>query len=322
MSARQPRQPHVRDDDSSTRRLAVVVAYDGYDFEGWQTQPHGRTIQDTIEARLRKIFQVPIPIAGSGRTDSGVHAKGQVFHFDVPESAVPALGFKDTAYTMEQAAAAAESRLTGLSENCGLPPSIQIRSVRAAPAGFHARSSCSGKRYVYSVCEGIGNPFASRYSWAIGRGRELDMDAMREAASLLEGRHDFSGFGVIEASDPRSPVKHMHRLEVTRAHAIGPAGSLKETSESLVTITAECDRFLYHMMRLISGTLVQVGLGKRTVDDVATILARPTSDSTNGRVAAALPSPYKAPARGLCLSRCFYGEGDWPAARARNLQDP
>ena len=91
--------------------------------------------------------------------------------------------------------------------------------VKAAPEGFHARESCVGKRYVYTVQEGAGTPFTTRWCWTLGRAKQLDLGAMREAAALCVGEHDFSGFAVRSASDPRTPIKRLRRLEVIRQHS-------------------------------------------------------------------------------------------------------
>ena len=130
-------------------------------------------------------------IAGSGRTDAGVHARAQVFHFDLPEAGghgrVVAAGASP-----ESAAASLQRCLVGLPENNSLPATIRVLSVRPAPADFHSREWNLGKRYVYTVQEGLGCPFSARYRWALGRGKVLDLDRMAEAAALLLGEHDLS----------------------------------------------------------------------------------------------------------------------------------
>lgn len=300
-------------------RFKAIVAYDGTDFEGWQTQLSGRTVQDVIEARLSKMLGVPIQIAGSGRTDSGVHARGQCFHFELPEAAscrgvLPPMP-KDLEWTEEwhiKAAASLDRALSGLSENNGLPPSIQVLEVRPAAPTFHAKESRIGARYCYSVIEGSGCPMSARYCWAIGK-RTLDVALMAEAAALMQGAHDFSSLAFRSPDDPRTPIKQMRTLEVKRE--AGPSGVV-------VTISAECDRFLQHMMRIIAGTLVHVGIGRLTVADVTTLLV--AGSRKDGSVSKA----YKAPAHGLCLERCFYElpGAEWMpeehAAPARSLQVP
>ena len=179
-SERQPYRPSTSDGATLSARFKAVVAYDGTDFAGWQTQPDGNTLQDLIETRLTNMLGAHVHIAGSGRTDAGVHARAQVFHFDLPEGGgsgrVVALGASP-----EAAAASLQRALVGLPENTSLPATLRVLSVRPAPADFHAREWCLGKRYVYSVQEGLGSPFSSRYCWALGRGKVLDVDRMAEA---------------------------------------------------------------------------------------------------------------------------------------------
>jgi len=302
MLMRPPRVPHNRkrkapdalEEHKPSRRMMAVVSYDGTDWSGWQTQSHGRTIQDSLEARLSGLLRVQTTIAGAGRTDAGVHAKAQVFHFDLPTTSLSSLGLRPE-HTSEDAAAAVQLRMTGLSENCGLPSSIQVLSVIPAPGGdaFHARDSCIGKRYVYTVREGLGTPFNARYSWALGRSKMCDLEAMRLAAAHLIGTHNFASFGVLRDGDPRDPVKNLRRLEIQRISSDPSEGGDR------VIITAEADRFLYHMMRMISGTLVRVGLGKMKASDVKTLLL--AKGRTGGPVSA-----HKAPAQGLCMEEAFY----------------
>ena len=215
---------------------------------------------------------------------------------------------------------------------------------------FHARSSCIGKRYQYRIVEGRGNPFVNTTAWALnlrknyhGEDCALNLERMREAAAKLEGTHDFAAFGVMESGDKRSTVNHLRRLHVARCGpSIGNGGdgaSLEANIASLVSgygdfstivVTAECDRFLYHMMRMIVGTLVQVGLGHMTVNDVVALLEAKVrhidEKSPAQRNKKKRPSPlttYKAPAHGLCLERCFYSDGssssryEWRAETGR-----
>ena len=333
-------QEAVPSNKKSTRFMGRV-AYDGTAFVGWQTQPNGRGIQDLLEERLSTLLGGRVYVAGSGRTDKGVHARDQVFHFEYPDSGAKGAGGSSTVSSKvrhvqlaaaleasDDAAVASvlESVLTG--PRSDLPMDIQVRGISVAPPGFHSRDSCVGKRYVYTVEEGIGSPFTSRYRWVLGRGKPLDVAKMSEAATLLTGIHDFSTFGVRDVGDPRPPVKQMRRLEVRRVHprqALGEAargggehmsgrddggvgGGVGDCSGEggVVTICAECDRFLYNMMRMISGTLVQVGLGKVRVEDIADLLrarGRKGVRTSEGQDLGA--KVFKAPPHGLCLETCF-----------------
>ena len=307
-----------------------VCAYDGTSYVGWQTQPTGRGVQDVLETRLSQLFGGRVYVAGSGRTDQGVHARGQVFHFEPPAEiadgarVAPHIA-KALAGSDEELAEVIARTLGSLSS--GLPTDVQVRSIEPAPAGFHAREDCSGKRYVYAVHEGVGDPTTARYRWTLGAKQRLDVPRMAEAAARLVGTHDFSTIGVRSPTDPRPPVKQMRRLEVRRHVCADPVSAAvadarrlarpgsgegafqeeEEGVESVVTICAECDRYLYNMMRLIAGTLVQVGLGRMTADDVSALLA------AKGRKAIHHERGLyvcKAPAHGLTLHCCFYGVPD------------
>jgi len=219
-------------------RWKCTVSYDGTRYEGWQSQPGDNTIQDHIETRLRECFKKRIIIHGSGRTDSGVHARGQVFHFDAdwvhgPETLLKAL-------------------------RSGYPDSIRIYEAELVEDDFHARFSALGKRYVYQYHEGYADPFETRWHWSMGH-RELDVGKMNQAANSLLGKHDFTSF----TANPKEErddnvVRDLRRLEVVRE---GPK----------IHLVAEADGFLYRMVRSLAGCLFDVGIGKLTADDVVKI---------------------------------------------------
>lgn len=221
------------------QRWKAICAYDGTGFNGWQSQPNGNTIQDFIEARLAVIFETQIRIHGSGRTDAGVHARGQVFHFDA--------AWKHPT----------EHLLRAL--RVGLPAGIQIVKVSQAKPDFHARFSAQGKRYFYCLYEGDAPPWEDRYCWSLGR-RRLDVEAMNSAAARLIGQHDFTAFGANRGDGSEdNPVKDMRRLEV------------KKRGPKLILYT-EASGYLYKMVRSLTGALVSVGLGKLTADDFSAML--------------------------------------------------
>jgi tRNA pseudouridine38-40 synthase len=243
-------------------RWRCTCAYDGGDFSGWQSQPGGKAVQDGIERRLQAIFGRAVRIHGSGRTDAGVHALGQVFHFDAiwPHGAAKLL-------------AALRS---------GLPPTIQVRSARMVPAGFHARFSARGKVYFYQLHQGgPADPFLHPFCWSIHQ--PLDVAAMRAAARRLAGRHDFRAFSAFNGAEQRDTTRHLRRLEIT-----GRGSRLR--------ITAEADGFLYRMVRSLVGALVAVGQGKLTPAQVETIL----------RSAHRTHEVQTAPPQGLFLARVLY----------------
>lgn len=216
-------------------RYRCVVAYDGTDFHGWQSQICGLAVQDFLEKRLAQITREEIRIHGSGRTDSGVHARGQVFHFDTHWN-YPA-----------------ETLLRAL--HSGLPAGITVLRAAKAKNGFHARFSVKGKRYRYHIREGFPSPFEARYCWGIGE-HTLDVAAMARAGKLLLGVHDFSAFGANHASaDRENPVKELRRLDVVRRG--------KE-----IIVTTEASGYLYKMVRRLVGGLYAVGIGKMSPEDL------------------------------------------------------
>lgn len=221
----------------SLARWKCVCAYDGGPFPGWQSQHGGGAIQDVIEARLGKIFGQPVRIHGSGRTDSGVHALGQVFHFDAAWAHGP------------------EKLLAAL--KVGLPPTIQIKSARRVAADFHARFQATGKRYEYRITLGDADPFTRPFTWPVFK--PLDFKAMMAAAAVLRGRHDFRAFTALNGTERETTVRDLRRLEISRRGR-------------QVKITAEADGFLYKMMRSLAGALVTVGEGKLTPAEVREIL--------------------------------------------------
>lgn len=220
----------------SIRRWKCVCAYDGASFAGWQSQAGKLTIQDVVEARLAEIFKTPIRIAGSGRTDAGVHAREQVFHFDAE-------------WNHETARLLAAMRTM-------LPAALQIKSVRAVAPDFHSRFQATGKRYEYFLHLGDVDPFTRPYCWPVLR--PLDVEAMQAAAAVLRGRHDFRAFSAFNGQERDDTVREL-RLEITRRGR-------------RVRIRAESSGFLYKMVRSLVGALVAVGEGRLTPGQVREIL--------------------------------------------------
>ncbi|MDX2187396.1 MAG: tRNA pseudouridine(38-40) synthase TruA [Opitutaceae bacterium] len=220
-----------------SRRWCCVCAYDGGPFNGWQSQPGGNAIQDVIERRLEQVFKKQIRISGSGRTDAGVHARGQVFHFD--------------------AAWRHDPDKLRLALRMGLPAAIQIISIEPVGAGFHARFAVSGKRYRYRMHLGDADPFTRPFAWVYER--PLDLSVMRKAARLLEGRHDFASFSALNGPQKDDTVRHLRRLR------------LIENGRFLI-VEAEADGFLYKMVRSLVGALVAAGEGKVNLETLAAML--------------------------------------------------
>jgi tRNA pseudouridine38-40 synthase len=256
------RAPHVPEElPPGVTRWKCVCAYDGTSFAGWQSQPGGVAIQDVIEARIAQIFGGLIRINASGRTDAGVHAHGQVFHFDAPWKHGP-----------EKLRAALR---------VGLPPAIQVKSVRAVTAAFHSRFSATGKTYVYHLHLGDADPFTRPYSWVIER--PLDLAAMSAAAKLLKGKHDFRAFSALNGPPKEDTVRDLRRLELVKRGRH-------------VRITAEADGFMYKMVRSLVGALVSVGDGNLTPTQLGELLV-------SGKRVARVQT---APPQGLFLMKVFY----------------
>lgn len=167
----------------------------------------------------------------------------------------------------------------------GLLDSIRILQIDEVPLVFHARHSCVAKRYVYKICEGFASPFETRFYWSLGK-RKLNILEMQKAAQLMIGEHNFHGFSKYEDGDVRTPVKIMHSLRIVR----------EDEFSAKLQIIAECNRFLYRMMRKIVGTLVEVGLGRLSAEEFSEILKRAEYSK----------KVVTAPARGLVLQTVFY----------------
>ena len=248
---------------AETKRFKCIVAYDGTDFCGWQSQASGKSVQDFIEYRLKSIFGRRIPISGSGRTDAGVHARGQVFHFDAPWNH------------------SADALLRAMHTNVC---SVRVLSAQEVDKSFHARFSVKGKRYVYKICKNFAMPDTARYRWSLG-GRKTDCAKMAEAAKLFVGEHDFKSFSANRGANVReNTVKTIYRLDV------------EETSDE-IAITTEGSGYLYKMVRMIVGALVQCGMGKITAEYIKAALENPE----RGRY-----QIQAAPASGLYLDEVFY----------------
>ena len=247
--------------EAPRRTLRLVVEYDGTDFAGWQRQDGQRTIQGCLEAAFEKMAGERPLVRGAGRTDAGVHALGQVASVEIA-SRIPPLGW-----------------LRGL--NTHLPPAIAVLDVADAPAGFNARHDARGKIYRYEVWNHpVRSPLHARRSWHVYD--PLDPPAMRAAAALLVGEHDFRAFRSSDC-DRLSTVRILRRFDVTRDGV-------------RVSFEVEGTGFLRNMVRILAGTLVGVGRGKLSVAAVGALLA--SGDRTQAGVT--------APAHGLTLVRVIY----------------
>jgi len=242
-----------------TKHFKLTIAYDGTRYGGWQRQPNAMTIQQLVEEAIEIVQGSRFKIEGSGRTDAGVHAQAQVASCSlITRHKSPVL-------------------LRAL--NAYLPEDVRVLRVQEVAAGFHARFSATGKEYRYQIYTGVvADPFLRAYAWH--HPWKLDVAAMRRAARLLKGRHDFTA---LAAKSERMPVRTISKLTVTKRG-------------ELLTIAVAADGFLYKMVRSIVGALVKVGEGKMTAEELGMILA--------GQKRVTLVET--APAKGLFLWRVDY----------------
>lgn len=242
-------------------RIKLVLEFDGSSYVGWQRQQNGLSVQQLLEEALEQVCGAPVRVSGSGRTDAGVHARGLVAHFDTPRE-LPLTAFREGV-------------------NRFLPADVAVLAADAVSDDFHARFSTCGKWYRYTLQIGpIRRPLVARTSWHLHA--PLDLTAMQVAAAALVGRHDFCRFRTT-GCDARTTERELFSCMLT-------------SQDDLVFIDVQGDGFLRHMVRIIAGTLVEIGLGKRPVEDIPRLLAADP----------ATLSGATAPAHGLCLMKVWY----------------
>jgi tRNA pseudouridine38-40 synthase len=249
-------------------KFKLVIAYDGTTYQGWQVQKIGTGVQEKIEAALGKMFPSVKRIHSSSRTDTGVHALGMVAHVEIPV----------TEFKMPVARLA-------LAINAFLPDDIRVVSAARVPDAFHARFHATGKQYRYFVWNHpVMNPLLQNRAWHFPM--KLNLAAMREAAKMFLGKHDFKSLAATRSYEMASNVRTLTRCDLKKSGA-------------QLTFIIEGDGFLYKMCRGIVGTLVQVGQGRIPLAKVEDILA------SRDRRAAGMT----APAHGLVLWKVFYRKG-------------
>jgi len=252
----------------SMLKFKLTLAYDGTDYHGWHAQRSGRGVQDRVETALAGLFASRPRLESASRTDTGVHALGMVAHFEVPrdEFRMPV-------------------RALALAINAALPDDIRVLAAVRVAGTFHARFDATGKQYRYQLWNHAAmNPLLRMQAWHVPR--ELDLAAMRTAAALFVGRHDFRSFTAKRDGVLGDAARTLTRCEVRRK---GP----------LLTLVIEGEGFLYKMCRGIAGTLVQVGEGRFPAEEVKRMLEK------QDRRAAGM----NAPAHGLILWKVTYRAG-------------
>lgn len=245
------------------RKIKLLVSYDGTAYHGFQRQANALTIQEVLEKRLARIFGHSLTVTGAGRTDAGVHAYGQVVHFlttgSIPVAKIP------------------------LAAKSVLPADIVVLQAEIAAPEFHARKSAKSKIYVYRLyLHDLPSPFFRNYAWHVNR--PLKIEVMHETAKLLVGTHDFSSF------------------RAAGGEAVNPVRTILEAScrrrEDMAEFMFWGTGFLYHMVRNLVGTLVDVGSGKITAGDFDRIL------KSRDRKQAGMT----APPQGLYLQKVLYDQ--------------
>jgi tRNA pseudouridine38-40 synthase len=218
-----------------SRRLQLIIAYDGAPFAGWQSQSHGNTIQDHLERAFERVAGRPVRVHGAGRTDAGVHALAQCAHVDVPNKLSSPARWTEAL-------------------NALLPPAIRLVSCRYVSNDFHARLSAKGKIYRYRIwCSPVLPPFEYRRAWQILH--SLDLKILQKAARHFVGAHDFAAFAANRGKKDESAIRTIYSV---RARQKGRC----------ITIEFDGDGFLYKMVRLIVGSLVKCALGKMRLDEI------------------------------------------------------
>ena len=257
-----------------SRRLKLVVAYDGAPFGGWQSQSHRNTVQDHLERAFQRVTGESVRVHGAGRTDAGVHAFAQCAHVDV-------LKFLPL-----------DRWIKAL--NALLPSAIRVLRCRYVSKNFHARLSAKGKIYCYTIWSApILPPFEYRRAWHIAQ--SLDLEILKSAAKRFVGNHDFASFAANRGKSGRRETNSSHgeaesstlrTINSVRVRQKGPC----------VTIEFDGDGFLYKMVRLMVGALVKCALGKTPIEEISARLKSKEFGS----------SRFAAPAEGLYLVRVRY----------------
>ncbi len=256
------------------RNFKMVLQYEGTRFKGWQRQEStDNTIQGKLENILSKMVGVPVEIQGSGRTDAGVHALGQVanFHADTKMSEQEVLSYV----------------------NQYLPEDIAVISVKEVAERFHSRLNATGKTYCYLLIQSeLPHVFERRFAHRIED--RLDVEAMEQAAGYLLGTHDFAAFTSAKKSK-KSTVRTIDEITFTKEYS-SVMRTVQEPDLDLLRITYSGDGFLYHMVRILTGTLIEVGMHLRSPEEIPEIL-----ESKNREMAGPL-----VPAKGLTLMEVRY----------------
>lgn len=269
-------------------RIRIDLAYDGGDFHGWAVQPGLRTVQGDVESALATVLRLPeVSVVCAGRTDTGVHARGQVLHSDIPDASIDAVVGRSADSPLD----ALLRRLNGL-----LPTDVRVRRVVAAPEGFDARFGALWRRYAYRVVDTPQAVDPLHRSHVLSWPRPLDVDAMNEASALLLGQHDFASF--CKQREGATTIRTLLELAWSRDDA------------ALVTATVKADAFCHSMVRSLVGCLLAVGDGRRPAAWAGEVLRATRRD----------PAVTVVHAHGLTLEEVAYPRDGELTARAEQTR--
>jgi tRNA pseudouridine38-40 synthase len=243
------------------RNIKLTIEYEGTNYAGWQRQKNAVTVQQKLEESIKKLTGEAIETIGSSRTDAGVHARGFAANF-FTNSTIPASSFREAI-------------------NSKLPNDIVILKSDEAEKDFHARYSSIGKQYSYTILN-RAQPSALDRNYVYHYKRPLDFESMKEGCSFFLGKHDFSAFKST-GSSVKTSIRNVHKAWI-------------EKNGDKLVFYVEADGFLYNMVRIMAGTLIDVGIGKIFPEDISEII-----NSKDRKVAG-----NTAPARGLCLEFVYY----------------
>jgi tRNA pseudouridine38-40 synthase len=268
------------DEEPRSVRLRIDLAYDGSGFSGWAAQPGRRTVEDVVAATLGRVLRLPSSpdLTVAGRTDAGVHARGQVIHTDVPASAWTAVADRRPLARLSAA----------------LPADVRVHAVAPAPDGFDARFSALWRRYSYRVCDEEARADPLRRHETLWSFRRLDLSAMNEAAPALLGEHDFAAF--CRRRPGATTVRTLRVLDWRR----------DGDGDGCAVATVVADAFCHNMVRALVGALLAVGEGRKPPGWPADVLAAAVRD----------PAVRVAAPHGLCLEEVGYPRPAELAARA------
>ncbi len=227
------------------KNVFIKIAYDGTNFHGWQRQPQVRTVQGELEKVISAVCATPITIDGTSRTDAGVHAYGQCATFR-----------GDFGIPVERIQIAANNYLSGNKNH--QTGDIRIVAIREVAPDFHARFDSKGKKYIYRIIAG-GEPDVFKKNYYYQLKERLDVNAMREAAAYIVGTHDFACFQSSGGEEKETTVRTVYSLDIT---------CQEEGAYQKIGLEIAGDGFLYNMVRIITGTLVEVGLLKRSIESI------------------------------------------------------